>query len=186
MIIVFIGSPFSGKGTQAELLGRQLGLPVFSMGGLIRKAYKAKDSKAIEGFEKYSMKGLHVPIELKFPFLEEKLNLAKGGFILDNFPATSEDLKTFVNYLAKHSLSVNRVFHIYISDEEMLKRMYRREGRPDDTREITIKRRKVQDKDRTSVLAHFKHKGILEDIDGRKSIKEIHREIRSRLGLNAI
>jgi len=50
----------------------------------------------------------------------------KSGFILDNYPATQEDLDTLQNYLTQNSLQVDRVFYINISIEEMKNRMVQR------------------------------------------------------------
>lgn len=183
MIIIFIGPPFAGKGTQVELLGKKLNLPVFSMGHLIREAYGAGDQKAIEGFEKYSLKGLHLPISLKFGLLKEKLDKAKSGFILDNFPATQEDLDAFNNYLSEQNLRVDRVFYVFVSVDEMMRRAGSR-GRGDDTPEIITKRREIQDTDRISVIEYFRNKGILEEINGERSAEEVHQDIRSRLGIH--
>lgn len=183
MIVVFVGPPFSGKGTQASLLGDRLDLPVLSMGELIRKAYEEKDPKAIEGFEKYSMKGLHLPIPLKFGFLKERMDESTAGFILDNFPATAEDLEAFINYTDARSLKVDKVFCIEISIEEMLRRVTDR-GRKDDNPQIMLKRREVQDVDRQSVIDYYSKKGTFKKLDGAKSIEEIHKEVLRDLGIN--
>ena len=76
MILVFLGPPYSGKGTQAELFAKELSLPFFSLGELIRDAYKRKDSKVVEGYESYGMKGFHLPNNLKFYLLKEKMDEA--------------------------------------------------------------------------------------------------------------
>lgn len=180
MNIIFIGPPYAGKGTQAERLSKKLGLPVFSMGKLIREGYEARNPKAVEGFEKYSMKGLHLPNSLKFDLLKEKLDISKKGFIIDNYPATQEDLDTFLNYINSYSLNINKVFNIRISEEDMKNRIISR-GRQDDAPEILLRRRKIQDKDRLPVINYFRNKGILVDIDGKKSIEEVEGDILSAL-----
>lgn len=177
MIIIFIGPPFSGKGEQSKLLSQRLKIPVFSMGGIIRDAYKAGDKRAVEGFEKYSMKGLHVPIDLKFPLLEEKLHESKTGFILDNFPATEEDLQKFIDYLNENKLVIDKVFYIHISREEMQRRAKVRKDRPDDDLMILLKRREVQDKDRQPVIDYFKKQNLLVEINGEGDIGEIHKKV---------
>lgn len=180
MIVVFIGPPFAGKGTQTQLLGRTLGLPVFSMGAIIREAYKAGNPLAVKGFKEYSMKGLHLPIALKFSLLKERLDKAQGGFILDNFPATQEDLDTFIAYLNKHRLKVDKVFNLNITEDSMQRRMKAR-GRPDDDLSIIKKRREVQDRDRSSVIDYFEDKGLLVEINGEKEIGAVHKEIMDQL-----
>lgn len=182
MNLVFIGPPYAGKGTQTHTLSKELGIPVFSMGALIREAYKAKDPRAVKGFEEYSLKGKHVPIELKFPLLEEKLRKATQGFIIDNFPATQEDLEVFNQYLDEHHIVLDKVFCLIISEEEMKKRMVAR-GRGDDHPEIVETRRRIQDQDRIPVIRYFKEKGILEEIDGEKDRDMVYKEIREKLHL---
>ncbi|MCL5433307.1 MAG: nucleoside monophosphate kinase [Patescibacteria group bacterium] len=181
MIFSFIGRAFAGKGTQAKMLGEKLGLPVFGMGNLIRKARESGDKRAIEGFEKYSMKGMHLPASFKFDFLREKMDSSKSGFILDNFPATTEDLNVLFDYLTKNNLNIEKVFYITISEGEIKKRIKER-GREDDEQKVIIKRLEIQDKDRIPVIEYFKNKGILEEINGEKEINAVFSDILSRLG----
>lgn len=180
MIVIFIGPPFSGKGTQAQLLGEKLNLPVFSMGNLIREAYVEGDPKAKEGFEKYSMKGLHLPIGLKFHLLKKEMDQSENNFILDNFPANQEDLNTLLSYLSLHNSRVDKVFYISVSEEEMEKREASR-GRRDDDPEVLKKRRRIQDSDRMAVIKYFRGKGILEEINGEQTIEEIEQQILEKL-----
>jgi len=180
MIIIFIGPPFAGKDTQAKLLSAELNIPVYSMGALIREAKEAGDPLAIEGFENFSMKGLHLPINLKFHLVKDKIDSLQGDLILDNFPGNQEDLDTFNNYLSDRNLKVKKVFYINITNEEMLRRMIDR-GRGDDQPEIVMKRRENQDKDRENVIAFYRSKGILKEINGERSIEQIHQEIKESL-----
>ena len=176
MILVFLGPPYSGKGIQAELLSRRLKIPVFSMGLFIRRAYKNKDPKAVKGYEQYAMKGKHLPNKLKFHLLKQKLDKNKENFILDNYPATKEDLNEFLNYLSKHFLQLDKVFYINISISEMKKRIVDRQ-RKDDKFDIILKRRQIQDKDRAPVLSYFNSKGLLKEINGEGSIEDVYERI---------
>lgn len=176
MIIVFIGPPFAGKDTQAKLLSESLGIPAVSMGALIRQAYEEKNPKAIEGFEHYSLKGLHVPNALKFDFLKEKMEEVNYNVILDNYPATQEDLDTLLPYIHAHNVDIDTVIYLTLSAGEMQKRLIAR-GRPDDTLEIVTKRRENQDKDREPVVEHFRKAGKLIEINGEKDIQTIHQVI---------
>ena len=184
MNVVFIGPPYAGKGTQTQLLSKKLFIPVYSMGALIRQAYEKKDPRAIEGFENYSLKGKHLPTRLKFPFLKEKLNNSSEGFILDNFPATEEDLQEFNNYLNRHNEKIDKVIHLHVSEKEMYRRMQSR-GRKDDNLGIIEARRENQDKDRIPVLEFYRNQGILEEIDGERDINEVHKDIVNKLGIQA-
>ena len=171
MIIVFKGPPFAGKESQSKLLSEKYKIPVFSMGAIIRDAYKKKDPRAVEGFEKYSMKGLHVPIKLKFDLLKEKIN-AYSSFILDNFPANKEDLDALIKYFKKRSLKIDYVFYLNIDENEIFKRITRRERKDDDPK-IIKKRIEIQEDERIPVLKYFKKKDILYEINGHGSVEEV-------------
>lgn len=176
MIIIFTGPPFAGKDTQAKLVAKELNIPVYSMGNLIREAYDAGDPKAVEGYEKYSLKGLHLPIDLKFDLLKDKIEALSTGIIIDNFPANQEDLDAFNKYLSEKGLIVDKVIYITINEEEMQKRYVHR-GRGDDDPEIVLKRRRNQDADRVAILDFYKAQGNLVEIDGVGDIDEIHKKI---------
>lgn len=178
MIIVFLGPPYAGKGTQTALLKNPLGLPVFSMGALIREARERGDQAIQDAYEKYAMKGLNVPTEIKFNLLKNKMEKAGNNFILDNFPATEDDLKIFLEFLKEKKLSVGKVIHILIGEEEMIRRLNRiSRGRPDDNPEIVKSRRKIQDKDRKPVIDYFKKQGTLIEINGKGEINEVNKRI---------
>lgn len=176
MIIIFVGPPFAGKGTQAELLSKKLNIKVLSMGAIIREESEKGNPKAIEGIENYSMKGLHVPISLKFDLLKNRMIESNNNFILDNFPATKEDLDTFMKYVEENNLSVTRVLLFQISEDEMFRRMIGRD-RIDDNPEILKKRYKVQGEDRQPVVDYFREKKLLEIINGEQSIEMVYNQI---------
>ena len=185
MIIVFIGPPFAGKDTQAAMLSRKLSLPLFSMGALIREARKSGDKVISDAYNNYSLKGLHLPIDIKFGLLRNKIENLPNGFILNNFPATKDDLGTFNKYLTEKNLNVYKVFFLNISKEEMQKRLKNSSRkRKDDDSKIVLARREVQDIDRVPVINYFRKLGILEEINGEKDIDIVHKDILSRLGNN--
>ena len=87
MRIVLMGAPGSGKGTQAALIVKELGLPHISTGDLLRAAVAAgtelgKQAKAVMD------RGELVSDDIVLGLLEERLaeDDAAGGFILDGFP----------------------------------------------------------------------------------------------------
>lgn len=178
MIVVFIGPPYAGKDTQGKLLSRKFGIPIFSMGGLIREARERGNQTFIKAYEEYALKGLHLPTAIKFPLLKEKMDQVKNGFILDNFPATEDDLTMFKNYLLQTDKKINRVIYLYISEEEMKKRFKNAfRGRKDDDPDIIAARREIQDKDRVPVVNYYKSHNQLCEINGEGDISKIHEKI---------
>ena len=183
MIVVFIGPPYAGKDTQGKLLSQRFGnMPIFSMGALIREARENGNATFIKAYEAYSLKGLHVPTDMKFPLLKKKMDQAKEGFILDNFPATADDLEALNRYLSNTSKEIDRVIYLYISEQEMIRRLkdaFR--GRKDDDSEIVAKRKKIQDQDRIPVLEYYKTQNLLSQINGEGDVDKIHKEILGEL-----
>ncbi len=181
-IYIFIGPPFSGKETQTTPLSHELDIPVFSMGGLIREA-RSSNPEIESAFQEYTAKGLHVPIEIKFGLLREKMDACQRGFILDNFPATQEDLDAFNVYVQKNQLEVSKVFYLKIGHDEMMKRFEQspERGRQDDTREALQTRGSVQSEDRIPVLSHYSLIGKLVEIDGEQPISVVSAKIRENL-----
>lgn len=184
MIVVLIGRPESGKGTQSTILAKELNLPVFAMGELIRDAM-VSDPQMAQAYNQYALKGRHLPNSIKFSLLKNKLDKIDNGFILDNYPATQEDLETFNNYLGTRGLRVDKVFHIVISEEEAIRRMkVESRGRLDDDESVIRERLGNQDEDRKPVIEHFRKLGLLEEIDGEREISAIHGDIMARLGIS--
>lgn len=180
-IYVLIGPPLSGKETQGDLLELSLGgIPRFSAGHVIREA-RATDPKFENAYQEYSMQGKHLPTGIYFPLLEKKMNEASNtGFILDNFPATQENVEYLDQYLEGKDLRVQAVVSLNISDDEMIKRFEiakEKRGRADDTIENVQDRREIQDKDREEVLDHYCKLGILSEINGEQSVESVHDEI---------
>ncbi len=183
MLVVFIGPPYAGKDTQGKLLSQKFGnMPIFSMGGLIREARESGNETFIRAYGEYSLKGLHVPTAIKFPLLKERMDQAKEGFILDNFPATEDDLEMLNKYLLDTNKKIDRVFYLYISEQEMKERFKNAfRGRKDDDPEVVGIRREIQDQDRIPVLNYYKSHNLLSEINGEGDINKIHEEIFRRV-----
>jgi len=183
MIIVFIGPPYAGKNTQGKLLSQKFGnMPILSMGHLIREARESGDKTFIKAYREYSLKGLHLPTIIKFPLLRKKMDQTKDGFILDNFPATKDDLKILNDYLLGTNKKIDRAIYLNISQEEMKKRLENAfRGRKDDDPSVVNIRREIQDQDRIPVLEFYKNQNLLLEINGEGDIAAIHKEIMKEL-----
>lgn len=180
-IYVLIGPPLSGKETQGQLLETSLGgIPRFSMGHLIREA-RGLDPKFEKAYQEYSLQGKHLPNEVKFPLIAKKMDESiSTGFILDNFPATAEDVKYLEEYLAGKNLKIESVICLTVSEDEMERRFEiakERRGRADDTFENVRDRREIQDRDRGEVLDHYRKLGLLQEVNGEQSVERVHQDI---------
>lgn len=175
MNIIILGPPGAGKGTQARLLSEKYNIPHLSIGAILRNEFEKKTPLGIEAEKYWGEKGINVPTRISFPLLENHLKNVKG-FVLDNFPRTRENLE----YLKKSKIKIDFVFHIKISDDEVIKRLKKRAvlGRIDETDELIRKRLNYgYKKDIEQILKFFKKMGILYEINGNESVHKVNKQI---------
>jgi adenylate kinase len=87
--LAFIGPPGAGKGTQAALLAKRLGIPHLATGDLLRTAVAARSPLGLQA-EKYMRAGELVPDQLVVEIVADRLqgDHGRSGFLLDGFPRT--------------------------------------------------------------------------------------------------
>src|SRR3989304_1162678 len=90
-MLVFLGPPGAGKGTQEALLARRRGLKHLSSGDLLRRAVEEGSALGREA-QKYMDKGLLVPDEVVTGLILEQLQ-GQEGVVLDGFPRTLEQAR---------------------------------------------------------------------------------------------
>lgn len=170
MKLVFLGSQGSGKSTQAKLIADKLNLPHFEMGDLLRERAKASD-KIGSQIKKALDAGQLVPNEITIKILNENIskNKSKDGYVLDGYPRNSVQL-------AALEPDINKAFYIQVSDEEAIRRLSLRK-REDDTQKILEKRLEIYHQRTEPLLENFRGKGILNEVDGERTIEEIHEDI---------
>ena len=116
MKLIFIGPQGSGKGTQAKIISKRLGIPHISTGDLLRSA----TGKLREEIDSYIVKGNLLPDRNMLEVLREKLEQesCEKGFILDGFPRNLEQAEMLDDIVA-----IDKVIEIYISDDEAIMRL---------------------------------------------------------------
>jgi adenylate kinase len=190
MRIILLGPPGSGKGTQGSLLEKELGLKRLSIGALLRREIENKSpiGKEIEDTVK---NGKNVSAEILRHVLITWFTEQKDGFIIDNFPRSHDQLDLCRQLIDEGHLKIDKVFHIVVSEETSLQRLLRRQeervhaGNPriDETPETIHSRYETgYIKDIPSILSYFLSLGILIEVDGEKSVSDVHKEIMEKLG----
>jgi adenylate kinase len=123
--LVLLGPPGAGKGTQARMLEKRLGVPQVASGDLLRTAVRKKTALGREA-KRYMDKGALVPDDLVLKLIEERLSQpdAASGFILDGFPRTVAQADT-LNAMLKTGgpRQLDKVIAIMVPDEEIVKRI---------------------------------------------------------------
>jgi len=124
MILIFLGKPGSGKGTQDSMVSKELGMPTISMGELLRKMEDDKTPLA-KKIKEHIDKGNLAPDDLVIQLLNERLKKpdCKNGYILDGFPRTLNQAEIF-------DRKIDKVVYIDVPDEVITKRLSSRRECP--------------------------------------------------------
>lgn len=209
MKLILFGPPGAGKGTQAKLMSRKLGLPHISTGDILRSEVhhgtdlgrKAKD---------YMEAGKLVPDALVTAMIKNRMTLPdlKNGFILDGYPRTAAQAKSLDGILED---GVDCAFYLAASEKTIVQRLTGRRvcsrcgtnyhlvnmppkkdmscdqcgvalfQRPDDN-EATVKNRlKVYLEESSAVLDYYRRQGKLENVSGDLDSQEVFKVIAEKL-----
>lgn len=177
-ILVITGPPYSGKGTQCEILEKTLRYKHISTGERIRWE-KENDTTFGLAMKEYEEKGMLVPDELMEKLLSHIVleNKNQKGIIFDGYPRTIPQVDTLINLLADHNKQIDQVINIEVSKVELLNRAKERaknSTREDDKDEaIHIKRIDVFEQNTRPAIEYLKKKMNVDNIEGMGSIKEI-------------
>ena len=120
MNMIFLGAPGAGKGTQAEVVCKELNIPAISTGNMLREAVKNSTEAGLKA-KSYMDAGELVPDEVVIGILKDRISKpdAQNGFILDGFPRTVEQAEA----LEKMGVQIDKVIEIAVSDEAITARM---------------------------------------------------------------
>lgn len=181
MIICFLGPEGSGKGTQAEMLAKKLQLPHIVTGDILRQR-KNEDSQMGQLIRETFAKGSYLPDDKIIAIFLNRIQEEDcvSGFIADGYPRSIGQAEALDTFLREHNSKVDYVFALTLSEEESVKRLMAR-GRFDDTPD-QIKGRLATYYDRVqAMLDRYKAQNVLENVDGERSIEEIHADILRRI-----
>ena len=125
--LVLFGPPGAGKGTQAQLLKDQLGIEHISSGDLFRH-HLSNGTQLGELARGYMNRGALVPDEVTIGMVLERIEtLAAGqGFMLDGFPRNTNQAGALDEAMAQRGERIDRVVHISVGDEELIRRLSNR------------------------------------------------------------
>ena len=120
MKLILLGAPGAGKGTQADIIKKVLGIPTISTGNILRAAVKNGTPTGLKAKE-YMDAGKLVPDEVIIGILKERLAQADcaNGFILDGVPRTiaqAEAIETM-------GIRIDKVLELQVEDSVIVERM---------------------------------------------------------------
>ncbi|ADC89382.1 adenylate kinase [Thermocrinis albus DSM 14484] len=121
MILVFLGPPGAGKGTQAKRLVEERRFVHLATGDLLRSAVRNMTPLGMKAKE-YMDRGDLVPDQLVIQMIEEALP-QEGDVILDGFPRTIPQAQALENMLSSHGKKVDKVIFFDVEDSVLIERL---------------------------------------------------------------
>jgi adenylate kinase len=209
MKLILLGAPGAGKGTQADILCKELDIPTISTGNILRAAIKNGTPTGMKA-KAYMDEGKLVPDDVIIGIITERVaeDDCKNGYILDGVPRTIAQAEA----LEKAGIVFDDVVSIEISDEVIMERMSGRrvcehcgasyhlvavppkqEGicdkcggklvqRKDDAPETVKARLEVYHKETEPLKAFYAQRGLLKSVENQATVEETSQAILHALG----
>ena len=205
-IIVFIGPPGAGKGTQARLLQERKAIPQISTGDIFR-AMKSADTPLAREVQAIMASGKLISDELTYQIVRERTSRETGSYLLDGYPRTAVQAAQLED-LAKEQDNAIQAIEVDIAREELLKRLTGRRSCPvcgeiyniyskppkndnvcdfhpetqlthraDDNEESVSTRLATYDEQTKPLLDYYEQSGRLQKVRGVGDLENIYREI---------
>ncbi|MBM7646880.1 adenylate kinase [Scopulibacillus daqui] len=124
MNLILMGLPGAGKGTQAERIVENYGLPHISTGDMFRSAIK-EGTELGQKAKSYMDAGDLVPDEVTIGIVRERLGKddCKNGFLLDGFPRTVAQAEALEEIMSDSDRHIDAVLYIDVDQNKLLKRL---------------------------------------------------------------
>lgn len=180
-VLIFLGPPGSGKGTQAEILTDKLKYFHISIGDLLRENI-SKNTDLGKLATKYVDSGELVPDDLIIELVNSTLHRLQNensqfqGVILDGFPRTLNQAASLDSKIKDSEALIKAVIYLDISDEKIISRLQSR-GRNDDKPELIRNRLNVYREQTEPLLGFYSKKKLLESVNGDQVLEEVNNNI---------
>jgi len=188
MILILLGPPGSGKGTQAGFIKNKLNVPHLSTGDILRKSVKdATDLGKI--VDEIMGKGKLVPDSLVLDLIRERIleEDCKKGFILDGYPRNIAQAESLNFVLEELNMKIDQIIFLDVDFDVLESRIENRakenndEIRVDDTSEVLIKRLDEYRNQTAPLENYYSNYKNFNKINGMTSISEVSIEIEKLL-----
>lgn len=205
-IIVLIGAPGAGKGTQARLLDERRGIPQISTGDMFREM-KNSDTEFAREVQAIMASGKLIPDEVTYVMVKDRTSRELSSYILDGYPRTAVQAEQLAE-LAKEQGREIQAIEVDVPKGELMKRLTGRRSCPvcgeiyniyskppnvegvcdlhpeatldhraDDHEEKVKVRLATYDEQTKPLLEHYEKSGRLQKVDGMGEVETIYREL---------
>jgi adenylate kinase len=175
MRLLIIGPPGAGKGTQAKAIAEHYAIPAISTGDIFRKNVAAGTDLG-RRVKEIMAAGEYVPDSVTNAMVRDRLaeDDARGGFLLDGYPRTVNQVHELDEILAGSGVDVDAVVQRLLRRAEI-------EGRADDTEEVIRNRMNVYDDQTSPLTSIYAERGVLVKVDGMGEVDEVAERIYAAL-----
>ena len=162
--LLFLGAPGAGKGTQAELLRKEI------------------EMNTILGIQVKDImnRGELVSDELVLRIVKQNLDNQNKGWILDGYPRNLSQANSLNEVLTEINQPLEVVFYLDIAEEVLIKRLLLR-GRKDDTEDTIRTRVEIYKKTTEPLIQYFEDLSLLEYINADRDLKTISSDIKQKM-----
>lgn len=179
--LLIVGPPGAGKGTQAVRIAESYGIPAISTGDIFRANVKNETSLGVK-VKAILDAGDYVPDSLTNELIEDRLGQddAQGGFLLDGYPRTHDQVVFLDSLLESKGLSLTAVVQLVADRDEIVDRLRKRaieQGRSDDTEDAIRHRQDVYLRETGPLIDAYGDRGLLLEVDGLGTVDEVAERI---------
>jgi adenylate kinase len=181
MRLLIIGPPGAGKGTQATRIAEHYGIPAISTGDMFR-AMKNADTPLARQVRAIMEAGGYVSDEITNEIVKDRLAQpdCQGGFLLDGYPRTLQQVRALDDYLAETDRPLDAVISLLADTDEVVERLLKRaviDGRSDDNEETIRVRLQVYAEQTEPLLDVYRSRGLLVEVNGLGEIDEVSERV---------
>ncbi|HWJ10226.1 MAG TPA: adenylate kinase [Nocardioides sp.] len=187
MRLLLMGPPGAGKGTQSTALAARFQIPAIATGDIFRAQVAARTPLGITA-QGFMDRGEYVPDEVTNAMVAVRLAEpdCAGGFLLDGYPRTVEQVAELDAVLAAAGTALDAVVVLTVDTEELVGRLLRRagvEGRADDTEPVIRRRQQVYAEQTAPLVELYAARGLVREVDGTGTVLEIAARIDAALAV---
>jgi adenylate kinase len=183
--ILLIGPPGAGKGTQAIELSSAFSIPAISTGDIFRENVRNETPLGLQA-KSFMDAGNNVPDSLTNDLITDRLAApdCAGGFLLDGYPRTTDQVRHLDNFLADHHTKLDVVVQLVAEPDIVVERLRKRaveQGRADDDEAVVRHRLDVYAEQTAPLIDVYSARGLVAAIDGIGEIAEVTSRITDAL-----